>query len=299
MADDDTLCWAVYPQAVPTTSRLDGVAVILAVERAIFHQHIFRRVNVQSICAPMSVTLHCHSAYDDLRTVLRHDVPIKSLLQRHPLDEYTGAVDRGKRLGQKHGDCIPAIVDALFQWQLAHHFLDVSSPFGVETIYFTVGCRPHHLAPSCQGNVVGFVGIDECSQGVNVNTLIACIDYRQVILHTSAEVQFSPFVQVEVDVALELNASRLPHTCGDVYRATSLGGHTVDGLLYAFCLHTLTLQFHRHLPVRKSWPCQLRHLKRSRNGSNFVGHRVGSHFTTCRDVLRTGAQWQQNRNEGK
>lgn len=142
----------------------------------------------------------------------------------------------------------------------------------VPPVNLALGRGPDNLSLARDGNVGGVASIDEGSQRVDFDAFVAGEHGGLVVTDASAEMEFAPGVQPEVDVRAQHNAPRQPLATGYDDGSTSLGGQLVDGLLDVLGGHPLAFHLDDDGAGGEGGTLQLWHEERSLDGGNGVRH---------------------------
>ena len=101
---------------------------------------------------------------DDIFAILGYYIPIQALVEVHPFDEYILTMDGGESLGQEYLRISDTVVFALFYGHIGQYNLfDIECRFLIYLVNFAIGRRAYNTSFPCEGDVFGFVCIDECT----------------------------------------------------------------------------------------------------------------------------------------
>ena len=249
----------------------------------------------------MSETVYCHSSYDDILAILRHNVPIESLIQGDTFYQHILAIDRSNGLWKEHLTIMMLPVEeSLFQRQFAifAHYLNVESLLFVVLENLAVDRRPYNLSFTCDGDILSIFGIDEGSERIDFYAFVACEHYRQIVTDESAEVQCRSLCEMQIDIRFHFDTSCLPFSGRNDYCASAFGSHFIDSLLDCLGVYALRspqefptpfrgggrggVKFYNGLALGYDGPLQLWHLKRCRYGCNLFWHYRRSYLISGR-----------------
>ena len=181
-----------------------------------------------------------YTTYNHVFAILRHHVPVESLVEADALNQYILAADGGNGLWQEHLAAVSHTVeDTILKRHLTvlADYLDVECLLPIILINLAVGRRTDNTPPSCDSNVLSVMGIDKCSEGINLNTLVAGKHHGQVVLNLTAEMQGGPFAEMQIDSRLQFYTSGLPVAGRNDNGSSALLCHLVDGLLDGLRIH--------------------------------------------------------------
>ncbi len=172
----------------------------------------------------MTEAIDNHTTDDDTITILSHDIPIEPLLQRDTFHQDVLTLDGGNRLRQEHlAIVLHTIIDTISQrlFTIASGLLNIKCLLLIILINLTIGRGTDKFSMTRQGYVLSPMSIDTGTKRVYLDTLVTSEYYRQVVLDEAAEVQLGTIVKLQIDIALQLNATRLPLTSGNNDSATT------------------------------------------------------------------------------
>ena len=218
---------------------------------------------------------HLYATDNDVLAIDWHDVPENALHESDTFHEDILAVDGTKELRQAHLSAVAAVEDALLQWQFLQFFLHAAHGL---LHHLAVAGGGNEFSFACESNVLSTVGIDHGTHGDNIHALVARWHARQIVLDVTAEVEFCPFFQSEVDVAFQFNAAGEPTASRHNHGASTLLGQLVDGFLDGCCAEFFLLGTRLGDAQCAGGKCrtlQLWHVERSLNGCYFFGHLLG------------------------
>ena len=240
-------CGSIFGSSAPSIANgyacaypLGVVGIILAIERAVFHKHIPGRLYVDAVGTAMPERAYRHTTYDHVFAILRHHVPVESLVEGDALNQDILAIDRSDGLWQEH---LAAVSDSVEDAILKRHltvladYLDVECLLPIILINLAVGRRADDTPSSRNGNVFSVMGIDKSSEGIDLNTLVAGKNHGQVVLNLTAEMQGGLFAEMQIDSRLQFYTPGLPVAGRNDNGSSALLRHLVDGLLDGLRIH--------------------------------------------------------------
>ena len=219
------------------------------------------------------------------------------MLQRDTLHQDVLTLDGGNSLRQEHlAIVLHTIIDTLSQrlFTIASGLLNIKSLLLIILINLTIGRGTDKFSMTRQGYVLSPMSIDTGTKRVYLDALVTSEYYWHVVLDETAEVQLGTIVKLQIDIALQLNATRLPLTSGNNDSATTQFRQLVDSGLDSLAIlgsmlilgSDAFLQFYRHLTGIKLVMvngCYLK-LKGGFYRSNILRHGLWSHLTTGRHM---------------
>ena len=240
----------------------------------------------------MSETVDRHTSDDNTITILWHDIPVKTLLQRDALYEHIGTVDGGDGLRQEDLLGLHTIIIPGLQRLLAYDLLDVQAMDLVLLIDLTVDRGSDDLSFASHSDMMFSVGIDKGTETVDLDSFITGKDHRQVVGNLPTEMQATAFCKMQVDIGTEGDTSCQPVAGRNRDRSPTPLGCLVNGLLNGFRCQSLLGHLDSHRQGWEDGTFQLRHLKRSRDGRNLLGHNLRTYLLS-HGLCHTGKHRKQ------